>query len=67
MSHAKMLAIQVDGGSDIEAEASNSVRTIYPGERVDIIVRWNTSAAHGGRRLRVSLDEEYDDLSAVRS
>jgi len=67
MSHAKMLAIQVDGGSDIEAEASNSVGTIYPGERADIIVSWNTSVAHGGRGLRISLDEEYDELSAARS
>ena len=61
MSHAKVLAIEVDGGSEIEAVDSDSVGIIYPGERVDLVIHWTTGAAHIEPGFRITLDEEYDD------
>ena len=53
-----MLAIQVDGGNDIEAVYADSVGILYPGERVDIIARWRIGYANRGPLLHVSLDQE---------
>lgn len=57
-SNAKMLAIHVDGGNEIEASDADMLGIIYPGERVDIIIRWNIGAELVGSSLQVSFDEE---------
>jgi FtsP/CotA-like multicopper oxidase with cupredoxin domain len=57
IEQAKMLPIQVDGGNEIEREATNQVGVIYPGERADVIVFWNEDVFNQVN-LHISFDEE---------
>ena len=59
MQNAKVLAVQVDGGNEVEAEEADIVGTVYPGERVDVLTRWMPDASHEETSLFVTLDEEY--------
>ncbi|KAI8652064.1 hypothetical protein NCS56_01423200 [Fusarium sp. Ph1] len=40
MDGATMQPVRVDGGFSVHAQASNSIGIIYPGERVDVDVKW---------------------------
>lgn len=65
LSHAKMLAIHVDGGNEIEATEADSVGIVYPGERVDVIARWDSTGSASSTEppmLYISLDTEYVDF-----
>jgi hypothetical protein len=66
MRYAKMLAVQIDGGNEIEAEEADVVGTLYPGERVDAITRWNSGISHEETRLHISLDQEYETSHDIR-
>ena len=59
IKNAKICAVQVDGGNEIDAEEADTIGTVYPGERVDVVARWNSGAPHESTGLMVSLDEEY--------
>ena len=48
--------ITVDGGHRIKGHSAESVGIIYPGERIDLISKWNTDST--SPRLRISLDRE---------
>ncbi|KAL2672296.1 hypothetical protein Neosp_012998 [[Neocosmospora] mangrovei] len=57
MDGATMQPVRVDGGFSVQAEASESIGIIYPGERVDVDINWTEDYA-GGRWLRIDLDSE---------
>lgn len=50
--------ITVDGGHAIPGTPAGSVGVLYPGERMDLISKWNTDAASHSPRLHISLDRE---------
>ncbi|KAJ3459208.1 hypothetical protein MRS44_015281 [Fusarium solani] len=54
---ATMQPVRVDGGFSVHAEASDSIGILYPGERVDVDVKW-TEDYVGGRWLGIDLDSE---------
>ena len=47
----------VDGGFGVQSEAVDSVGIIYPGQRVDVAVEWNSGYPES-RQLVVYMDEE---------
>ncbi|RSL53002.1 hypothetical protein CEP54_010649 [Fusarium duplospermum] len=54
---AKMQPTRVDGGFGVRAETSDSIGIIYPGERVEVDVKW-TEDYPGDHLLRIDLDSE---------
>ncbi|KAK9778464.1 putative Iron transport multicopper oxidase FET3 [Seiridium cardinale] len=54
---ASLQAISVDGGSSILAQPALSIGAIYPGERVDAILRW-LKPKISDSRLHINLDPE---------
>jgi FtsP/CotA-like multicopper oxidase with cupredoxin domain len=54
---AKLRAVREDGGSQIEATSASSVGTLYPGERVDLVVEWEVCDSKESS-LRIVMDEE---------
>lgn len=54
---ATMKPFRIDGGFSVHAEGSDSIGIIYPGERVDVDVKW-TEDYVGGRWLSIDLDSE---------
>ncbi|RSL89588.1 hypothetical protein CEP51_001152 [Fusarium floridanum] len=54
---ATMQPVRVDGGFSVRAETSNSIGIIYPGERVEVDVKWIEDYP-GDHFLRIDLDSE---------
>ncbi|KAI8711503.1 hypothetical protein NCS52_01414100 [Fusarium sp. LHS14.1] len=57
MDGATMQPVRVDGGFSVQAEASESIGIIYPGERVDVDVKWIEDYP-GYHSLTIDLDSE---------
>jgi FtsP/CotA-like multicopper oxidase with cupredoxin domain len=54
---SKMSVVQVDGGNKVGGHTIvDSVRALYPGERVDLVVELQNLA--GDTSLKVTLDQE---------
>ncbi|KUJ18466.1 uncharacterized protein LY89DRAFT_582403 [Mollisia scopiformis] len=58
MSSAKLEPITVDGGFPIVGNPADSVGIVYPGERLDVLVRWDEQATSHFPQLHISLDPE---------
>ncbi|KAJ4012510.1 hypothetical protein NW752_008208 [Fusarium irregulare] len=54
---ATIQPVFVDGGSGVQSKAVESVGIIYPGQRVDLIVRWDPDHTNN-RQLVIYMDEE---------
>ncbi|RSL74535.1 hypothetical protein CEP53_000121 [Fusarium sp. AF-6] len=54
---ATMQPVRVDGGFSVRAETGNSIGIIYPGERVEVDVKWIEDDP-GDHFLRIDLDSE---------
>ncbi|KAM6511313.1 hypothetical protein FALCPG4_016315 [Fusarium falciforme] len=54
---ATMQPVHVDGGFSVHAETSDSIGILYPGERVDVDVKWAEDYVKG-RWLSIDLDSE---------
>jgi hypothetical protein len=48
----------VDGGCEVIGSASDYVGTLYPGERVDILVKWDAEVLSTGSELEIIMDPE---------
>jgi hypothetical protein len=55
---ASLTPLTVDGGFYIATKRANSVGILYPGERLDVIVKWNQIPALTSR-MNIQLDSEY--------
>lgn len=55
MSGAEMTVFEVDGGAEVNSVAAGSIGFVYPGQRVDVIVRWTSV---GKQNLTLTLDRE---------
>ncbi|KAM0450070.1 hypothetical protein ACHAO4_006952 [Trichoderma viride] len=42
---ASLQPLEVDGGCKVDAKAGDSVGTLYPGERVDLLLKWKSDQA----------------------
>jgi hypothetical protein len=49
----------VDGGCHIIGTSSDSVGILHPGERLDVLLKWDGNMNPLDARLRISLDQEY--------
>jgi hypothetical protein len=58
ISHAKLIPLQVDGGCEVIGSASDYVGTLYPGERVDLLVKWDSEVLSTGSELEIIMDPE---------
>jgi hypothetical protein len=59
LTNANMTAIQVDGGGRIKpVQNIHSIGVLYPGERVDFLVDWNTLERESESSLVVTVDKE---------
>ncbi|KAH7400450.1 multicopper oxidase family protein [Cadophora sp. MPI-SDFR-AT-0126] len=58
LSSANLTPLAVDGGSSVLGHASSSVGILYPGERVDLLLDWDTHSTTTSPELRVFLDPE---------
>jgi hypothetical protein len=56
---AKLTPLTVDGGFPITAAVSDSVGILYPGERLDCLLIWDSSSPPTSSWLHISLDPEY--------
>ncbi len=56
-----MSLLSVDGGGPVESHtaSSSSFGILYPGERVDVIVDWESTLPGGVGYLDIILDREY--------
>jgi len=52
---AVMKVIEVDGGSKVQPMNSDSLGILYPGQRIDVLIRWYQPDEH---ELQISLDRE---------
>lgn len=50
-----MTVLEVDGGTKVRKQTGPSAGMLYPGQRVDVLLRWNQPGEH---LLKVSLDRE---------
>jgi len=50
-----MTIIEVDGGEQIEPRKATTLGILYPGQRVDVLVRW---PAAGDDEIQIALDED---------
>ncbi|PVH75797.1 multicopper oxidase [Cadophora sp. DSE1049] len=55
---ATLTPLTVDGGYPVTGRASSSVGILYPGERVDVLVDWETQSTVKSPELRIFLDPE---------
>ena len=62
MDHSRLLAVQVDGGNEIDATEADSVGILYPGERVDILAYRITGLEGGNPSFHVEFDQEYAEF-----
>ena len=62
MDHSRLLAVQVDGGNEIDATEADSVGILYPGERVDMIADRLAGFEGGYPSFHVEFDQEYAEL-----
>jgi FtsP/CotA-like multicopper oxidase with cupredoxin domain len=53
---ASLLPIEVDGGHEVAQKESSSVGILYPGQRVDLSVKWEAGTTFSS--LTIDLDEE---------
>jgi hypothetical protein len=58
ISHAKLTPLQVDGGCEIKGSAAEYVGILYPGERVDLLVEWDSHVHETGSNLEIIMDPE---------
>lgn len=58
VSHAKLTPLQVDGGCEIAGLASDFVGILYPGERVDLLIDWDSQVYKTGSELEIIMDPE---------
>lgn len=58
LSHGTLTPITVDSGSPIVGRPSTSVGIIYPGERVDVLLRGNVDVISHDSELTIYLDPE---------
>ncbi|MAD83255.1 MAG: hypothetical protein CL912_09830 [Deltaproteobacteria bacterium] len=58
LSSADLTPHTVDGGYSVSGDASSSVGILYPGERVDLLVQWETDSTVKSPELRIFLDPE---------
>ncbi|KAH8669773.1 multicopper oxidase-domain-containing protein [Tricladium varicosporioides] len=58
ISFASLTPLTIDGGFNIAGTRSGSVGILYPGERVDVIVKWDNSTDVTLSQLHVDLDPE---------
>ncbi len=54
-----MTAIQVDGGLPIVSHVANSIGSLYPAERVDVVLRWSESNFDTDTEITIALDKEW--------
>jgi hypothetical protein len=57
-----MIPLTVDGGFKIAYDANktfDSVGILYPGERVDLLLKWDEPATADKPLLYINLDPEY--------
>ncbi|KAM0547826.1 hypothetical protein ACHAPJ_010172 [Fusarium lateritium] len=54
---AAMQPLRVDGGFDVKSKTAETVGILYPGERVDLVVKWREGYS-GSRRLTIFMDDE---------
>ncbi|UPK99837.1 hypothetical protein LCI18_010772 [Fusarium solani-melongenae] len=57
MNGATMQPVRIDGGFSVQAEASDSIGILYPGERVDVDVKWMEENPRN-HWLTIDLDSE---------
>jgi FtsP/CotA-like multicopper oxidase with cupredoxin domain len=55
ISGAVMTVVEVDGGVPVEQRSASSVGTLYPGQRIDVILSWTAKEVEPA--LAISLDE----------
>jgi hypothetical protein len=58
ISHAKLTPLQVDGGCEVVGSPSDYVGILYPGERVDLLVKWDSKVLSTGSDLEIIMDPE---------
>ena len=58
ISHAKLTALQVDGGCEVSGSAADYIGILYPGERVDILINWDSEVLSTGSDLEIIMDPE---------
>jgi FtsP/CotA-like multicopper oxidase with cupredoxin domain len=51
-----MTVIQVDGGGNVVPHTAGSVGVLFPGQRMDVILRWDSSASSS--TIQIALDTE---------
>jgi FtsP/CotA-like multicopper oxidase with cupredoxin domain len=56
MPGASLNVIEIDGGHGVAGEESSSVGILYPGQRVDLLVKWRSSSSTS--TLTIDFDEE---------
>ena len=54
---AAIQPVFIDGGFDVQSEAVESVGIIYPGQRADLVVKWDSDYTNN-RQLVIYMDEE---------
>lgn len=60
-----MNPIQVDGGCEVVGFASDYLGILYPGERVDILVKWDSEVLSTGSELEIMMNLEYVFIEAL--
>jgi FtsP/CotA-like multicopper oxidase with cupredoxin domain len=59
LTNANMTVIQLDGGGKIKpVQNIHSIGVLYPGERVDFLVDWNSLERESETSLVVTVDKE---------
>jgi len=53
---ATLEPVSIDGGFNVQSEAVQTVGVLYPGQRVDLFVRWNSDYTDS-RQLVIYMDE----------
>jgi FtsP/CotA-like multicopper oxidase with cupredoxin domain len=51
-----MTLIQVDGGSNVVPQTAGSMGVLFPGQRMDVILRWDASSSSS--KIQIALDTE---------